>query len=481
MVAGTQSGVGKTTIATGLMAALARIRPRAGAVASAKVGPDFIDPGYHSLATGRPGRNLDAWICGEEAMAPLAARAGDGSDILVIEGVMGLFDGVSDPASLRILGHQDESTANADAEHESQRVRGSKISPASTAAVAVAIEAPIVLVVDASSMSSSVAALVHGFDTFDHLVRLAGVILNRVGSDSHLDALLRALEPTGVPVLGALRRDESLRWRDRHLGLVPVIEHPREVTESLSLLADAISQGVDLAAIEQIARGAPTLHPDPLPAARLQGHVRVALASGAAFSFMYPDNIERLQQAGAEIVPFDPINDAALPEEIDGLVAGGGFPETFAEGLAANRPLLEDVCACAGKGLSVWAECGGLLWLSKSLDGHQLCGLINADGTMSERLSLGYRMAKVRRDNPLARAGTFLRGHEFHYSSVEPLGDGLELAGREGVASGGFCGPDLIASYLHLHLGADPSPAERFVARAARTEGPEGPIGTIAG
>ena len=211
---------------------------------------------------------------------------------------------------------------------------------------------------------------------------------------------------------------------------------------------------------------APVRHPEPLAVAVEQRRARIAVASGPAFSFMYPDNIERLEQCGAEIVPFDPVSDAALPDQVDGLVAGGGFPETFAESLAANVPLLEDVRRKVSAGLVTWAECGGLLWLAKSLDGHRLCGVIDADASMSDRLTLGYRLARARSDNPVVAAGKPVRGHEFHYSTMDPGGEGLELAGREGRATGGWCAPHLFASYLHLHLGADPSPAERFVARA---------------
>ncbi len=461
MVAGTHSGVGKTTVATGIMAALARAGT---AVASAKVGPDFIDPGYHSLATGRPGRNLDAWICGEEAMAPLAARACEGADLLVVEGVMGLFDGVSDPAALELPGEVPCGTAPTVA----SRAPRDPIGLASTAAVAIAIDAPVVLVIDASAMSGSVAALVHGFDTVSEVIGLRGVILNRVGSEAHMSALARALESVEVPLLGALRRDDSLEWRDRHLGLVPVVEHADEVRRSLSRLGEAISAGVDLRTIEALARSAPVLHPEPLATGAVQGRARIAVASGPAFSFMYRDNIERLEQAGAEIVEFDPISDVAIPENARGLVAGGGFPETFAEALAENRPLLGDVRRKVGEGLVTWAECGGLLWLAKSLDGHRLCGAIDAEGSMSTRLTLGYRRARAITDNPVVAPGEPVRGHEFHYSRTDPAGDGLELAGREGLTRGGHLTPQMFASYLHLHLGADPSPAERFVERACR-------------
>jgi cobyrinic acid a,c-diamide synthase len=435
VVAGTHSGVGKTTVAAGLMAALRRRRAR---VAPAKVGPDFIDPGYHALATGRPARNLDAWICGEDRIAPLAAKAASGADVLVVEGVMGLFDGAAEPGN-----------------------------PASTAHVARLLDAPVVLVVDASAMSGSVAALVHGYATFDPSVRIAGVVLNRVGSPSHDSMLRDALAPLDIPVLGVLERADELAWRDRHLGLVPVVEQREAVEKSLERLADVVETSCDLDAISALARAAPRLPANDPPTARPSGRARVAVAGGPAFSFTYPDNLELLEQAGAELVPFDPRAHAALPGEVDALYAGGGFPEVFVEELAANRPLLVDVRDRMADGLVTWAECGGLLWLSRSLDGHALCGALDAEGRMSDRLTLGYRHASACVDTPLAPAGTELRGHEFHYSSLEPAGDALTMSGRTGQARGGFASPRLLATYLHLHLAADPRLAERFVATAA--------------
>ncbi|MDQ1438701.1 MAG: cobyrinic acid a,c-diamide synthase [Acidimicrobiaceae bacterium] len=437
VVAGTNSGVGKTTVATGLLAALRR---RGVVAAPAKVGPDFIDPGYHALAAGRPSRNLDAWICGPDLMAPLAARAGAGADVLVVEGVMGLFDG-----------------------------------PASTAQVATLLDAPVVLVVDAAAMSGSVAAMVHGYMSFDPAVRVAGVILNRVGSDGHEALLREALAPLEMPVLGVLRRDDAFAWRDRHLGLVPVVEQPDAVRRSLDRLAQAVAQGCDLDALMALARTAPvrTEVADPPTARRTDavagGPVRIAVAGGPAFSFTYPDNLELLVQAGAELVPFDPLCDAALPAGVAGLYAGGGFPEVFVQALAANRPLLDDVRARVAGGLTTWAECGGLLWLARSLDGLPLAGAVPADGRMTDRLTLGYRTATVGagRDNPLAAAGTVLRGHEFHYSVLDPAGDALALEGRLGGGPGGWACPTLLASYLHLHLAAVPEVAERFVAATA--------------
>ena len=439
MVAGTHSGVGKTTVATGLMAALRRRGVR---VAAAKVGPDFIDPGYHSLATGQPGRNLDAWMCGEAAMAPLAARAAAGAGVLVIEGVMGMFDGASEP--------------------------GSDGTIASTAHVAKLLGAPVVLVVDAAAMSTSVAALVNGYATFDPALSIAGVILNRVGSDGHEVLLREALAPLGIPVLGSLRRDDALVWRDRHLGLVPVVERPAEVMAALDRLATLVDERVDLDAVMRLARTAAPLTSGPSPAARPSGQARIAVAAGAAFSFCYPDNLELLEQAGAELVPFDPMHDAALPDGITGLIAGGGFPEVFAEALSANTPILADVRERVAGGLVTWAECGGLLWLSRSLDGHPLAGVVEADGHMTDRLTLGYRRARIEVDTPIGPAGTELRGHEFHYSSLEPAGDAFTLSGRFGTGRAGFASPTLLASYVHIHLASNPALAERFVSIAAR-------------
>jgi cobyrinic acid a,c-diamide synthase len=436
VVAGTSSGVGKTTVATGLMAAL---RGRGLSVGAAKAGPDFIDPGYHALAIGRPSRNLDAWICGPDAIPALAGRASAGADVLVVEGVMGLFDGAGDPTG----------------------------PVASTAQVAGLLGAPVVLVVDAGAVGASVAALVHGFATFDPTVAVAGVILNRVGSDSHETLLRDALGPVGVPVLGALRRHPDYAWRDRHLGLVPVVEQPDQVRRSVDALAAAVARDCDLDAVLALARSARSQTVPEPPCARPQGRTRIAVAAGPAFSFAYPDNLEALAGAGAELVGFDPLTEGRLPDGVTGLYAGGGFPEVFAAGLAANRPLLEDVRRKVGAGLVTWAECGGLLWLARSLDDQAMAGALPAEGRMTDRLTLGYRRVTLRTASPLGPPGTGLRGHEFHYSTLDPAGEALDWSGRTGHGRGGFASPTLLASYVHLHLGAAPEIAERLVATCA--------------
>ncbi len=447
VVAGTHSGVGKTSVATGLMAAFRRAGDKVGA---AKVGPDFIDPGYHSLATGRLTRNLDSYLCGPDAIAPIAAKAAAGTDILVIEGVMGLFDGLGSTPT------------------------------ASTAEVAALLDAPIVLVVDASSMSSSVRAMVDGYHRHMEATwsrPVAAVVLNRVGSDTHEALLREALEGSPVEVLGVIRRDRALEWRDRHLGLVPIAEDPPGVAAALEGLADAVAAGVDLEAVQRLARAARPLDPPALPPANRVSErpVTVAVMSGPAFSFSYPDNLERLAEAGAELVEVDPAGDDALPPGTDALYACGGFPEVFAAELVANRPLLGDVRSRIASGLITWAECGGLLWLSRSLEGQPLCGAIDAEATLGSRVHVGYRRATLRVDTPIGSRGTEMRGHEHHYSSVAPAGDALELVGRSGSRREGWGNPTMLATYLHLHLGGDPGPAERFVgAAAAATSGDPG-------
>ncbi len=430
VVAGVSSGVGKTTVATGLLAALTARGTKA---AGAKVGPDFIDPGYHSLACGRPPRNLDPWLCGVEAVPPLAARAAAGADVLIVEGVMGMFDGAADGT------------------------------PSSTADVATQLEAPVVLVVDAAAMSTSVAAIVRGFRDHDPRVHVAGVVLNRVGSSGHERLLREALEALAMPVLGCLLRDDALVWRDRHLGLVPVAEQPELVRASLSRLAAAVTEGFDLDAIEALARSAPTLHPGSVHVPDRIGSCRIAVAAGPAFTFSYRDNLEALEAAGAELIPFDPVTATALPERIDGLVAGGGFPEVHGEALAANQPLLADAARRVADGLPTWAECGGMLWLAEQLDGQPMVGAVPTSARIGDRLVLGYRHAESLVSSPIGPVGTTLRGHEFHYSTCTPGGEAVRLTSRFATALDGFATPTMLATYLHHHAGGDPALITNFV------------------
>ncbi|GAA1906464.1 cobyrinate a,c-diamide synthase [Streptomyces durmitorensis] len=442
-------------MATGLMAAFSE----AGlAVSPHKVGPDYIDPGYHALATGRPGRNLDAYLCGPGMVAPLFNHGSRGCDLAVVEGVMGMFDGASGQGEL-----------------------------ASTAHVSKLLRAPVVLVVDASSQSRSVAALVHGFASWDPQVRIGGVILNKVGSARHEELLRDALEESGVPVLGALGRVQQVKAPSRHLGLVPVAERQAEAVESVAALASRVREGCDLDAILALARSAPAMTGEtwdpgaeapgtpeglagPPDGLKGDGNGRrpvVAVAGGAAFSFSYAEHAELLTAAGADVVTFDPLHDEELPPGTAGLIIGGGFPEVYAPELSANEPLRKIVAELALSGAPVAAECAGLLYLTRELDGKPMCGVLDARSRMSERLTLGYREAVAVSSSPLAAVGTRMRGHEFHRTVVEP---GAGAAPAWGLHSPerrveGFVQQGVHASYLHTHWAAEPGVARRFVER----------------
>ncbi|MFE5190434.1 cobyrinate a,c-diamide synthase [Streptomyces sp. NPDC056628] len=437
VVAAPSSGSGKTTVATGLMAAFAA---RGLAVSPHKVGPDYIDPGYHALATGRVGRNLDAYLCGPDLIGPLFRHGARGCDLAVVEGVMGLFDGAAGEGEL-----------------------------ASTAQVAKLLRAPVVLVVDASAQSRSVAALVHGFASWDPRVRIGGVILNKVASDRHEELLREALDSAGVPVLGVLRRTAGVDTPSRHLGLVPAAERHTDAVEAVAAMGAQVAAGCDLDALLALARGAGDLACDAWepPAAAPGGRAVVAVAGGPAFTFSYAEHAELLTAAGAEVVPFDPLRDECLPDGTAGLVIGGGFPEVYAAELSANAPLRKAVADLAASGAPVAAECAGLLYLSRELDGLPMCGVLDATARMTERLTLGYRDAVALGDSPLAAAGTRMRAHEFHRTVVEP---GAGVAPAWGVRTParrveGFVQGGVHASYLHTHWAAEPGVARRFVER----------------
>ena len=439
VVAGTHSGVGKTTIASGLMAAL---RAKGQEVAPFKVGPDFIDPSYHTLAAGRPGRNLDAFLSGPELIGPLFAHGARDADIAIVEGVMGLFDGKSGGGEL-----------------------------ASTAHVAKLLDAPVVLVVDARAMARSVAAVVHGYKTFDPQLKVSGVVLNRVGSRTHENMLRDALKPLHVPVLGVIRRDGNIQTPDRHLGLVPVAERRAEARRSLDALGTVISDSLNLDKVLRLARTPEPLKAEPwspAPAeANPEDRIGVAVAAGPSFSFLYRENMELLEAAGAEVLNFDPTSDEALPAGTDALYLGGGFPETYAEALSANVTMRESVRGFARSGQPVVAECGGLLYLARELDGHPMCGVLDATASMTGTLTLGYREALASADSPLAAAGAEVRGHEFHYSTVEPGAGGCPAWDLVGRGPEGFVAGGVHASYLHTHWAATPELPRRLV-RTAR-------------
>ncbi len=446
VVAAPSSGAGKTTVATGLLAAFAERGLR---VSPHKVGPDYIDPGYHALAAGRPGRNLDPFLVGTQLVGPLFAHGAAGADVAVIEGVMGLFDGAF---GLGELG--------------------------STAQVAGLLRAPVVLVVDGSAQGRSVAALVHGFRSFEPALWLGGVILNRVGSDRHQQILPDALEEIGVPVLGALRRHEGIVAPSRHLGLVPAAERAAEAVTAVRRFGEVVAAGVDLDRVLALARSAPPLAVDPWSAAEaigepVAGRPVIAVAGGAAFSFGYAETAELLTAAGGQVAVFDPLHDEALPAGTSALVVGGGFPEVYAEGLSANAPLRDAVRALADTGAPIAAECAGLLWLTRSLDGKEMCGVLDAESRMTASLSLGYRSAVAISDSALAAEGTRVHGHDFHRTQVEPRAGAKPAWQWQGRPPEGYVQGGVHASYLHVHWAGNPELAARLVRTAASVDAPQ--------
>ncbi|WP_067888071.1 cobyrinate a,c-diamide synthase [Nocardia vaccinii] len=484
VIAAPASGSGKTTLATGLIGALRRVGHT---VAPFKVGPDYIDPGYHGLAAGRPGRNLDPVLVGAERVSPLYRHGTRGCDIAVVEGVMGLFDG-------RIDENQAQSVAEG-----------------STAQVAALLGAPVVLVVDARGHSQSLAALLHGFATYDSEIRLGGVILNRVGSERHEQVLRSACDRVGLPVLGALPRMAELSVPSRHLGLIPAVEHGDAARSAVDAMTELVAAHVDLAAIARLA-GARVSGPSWEPGAELCASVDastnpatgmwgardrvggprpadtagapesnatggsvgdgpvIAMAGGPAFTFGYAEHRELLAAAGARVAVFDPLRDD-LPAGTAGVVLPGGFPEEHAAELSANDRLLDAVRAAAQAGMPVHAECAGLLYLTRSLDGHRMAGVVDAVAEFGPRLTLGYRDAVALTDSPLWSAGQRVRGHEFHRTRlISAIVDEAAWAWRSpdgATVREGAVTHRVHASYLHTHPAGNPAIIAGFVTSAA--------------
>lgn len=444
VIAATQSGSGKTTIVTGLLAAL---RARGLRVQSYKVGPDYIDPGYHALASGHPAHNLDTWLVPEEKARDIFCRTAEDADIAVIEGVMGLYDGGTKGIS-------------------------------STAAVAKLLDAPVLLVINAKAMGESAAALALGFRAYDPSVRLSGVILNRLGSDTHRAMIEEAMAHLDMPVYGAVRRDEKLTLPERHLGLLPAEENARD-RETVAAIGQAVGTQVDLAGIEALAKTAPDIPRGEERQRPTEVRARIAVAKDEAFSFYYPESLRVLEGFGAEILPFSPLHDAALPEA-DGLLLGGGFPEMFAADLYANEGMRESIRRAAAVGMPVYAECGGYMYLMEKMidfsgQSFPMLGIVPGTVEMNKRLqTVGYVEAVTLRDTVLGAAGIRLKGHEFHFSSEQTLPPEEEAAyprafrlqkmRRPAPYDAGYAQGNILGSYLHLHFAGCPQAAEAFVA-----------------
>ncbi len=449
VIAGVSSGVGKTTLTLGLLRAFRR---RGLAVQAFKVGPDFIDPGFHAQVTGRPSYNLDGWMCSRESVVATVARQAASADLAIIEGVMGCFDGLD-----------------------------AKSEEGSTAQVAKWLGAPVVLVVDAGAMARSAGAVVLGFERFDPDLNLAGVIFNRVAGETHFRWLRESLESAcrSIP-LGFVPARASLRMPERHLGLVTAPEGPL-TSEMLEELVSVVEESVDLDRLLSLARSSVTPRVETGAAARAPkgrgpvARIKIGVARDEAFQFYYPANLDLLRESGAELVFFSPLRDPGLPD-VDGLYLGGGYPEVHARRLASNSTLLRAVKGFAASGRPVYAECGGLMYLAEALedeagDLHPMVGLLPTTVRMRpKRLTLGYAEVAVTRQTPLAPAGTIVRGHEFHASRIDEVPPTVPRAytvlARRGEAPRpeGYLVANALISYVHLHFESNPQVAGHLVA-----------------
>lgn len=462
VIAAPQSGSGKTTLTLGIMAALKR---RGLSVAPFKVGPDFIDPGYHRLVTGSASVNLDGWICDAGFLRSSFAHHTARADIAVIEGVMGLFDGIDGVSEA-----------------------------GSTAQIAKLLGAPVILVVDARSQARSAAALVHGFAGFDPKLSVAGVIFNNVASENHETILREALAAgsPGIALLGCIPRDPALAIPSRHLGLMTAEENPLS-EEFLGHLAQVIDQHLDLEAMLALDGSAAEAkthafdadidggrtdsgrqNAEPAGAERADSpQVRIAVARDSAFCFVYEDNLRLLRENGAELCYFSPLADGALPGAISGIYLPGGYPELFAQRLAGNLPLKEQIRQKVEAGLPVYAECGGFIYLTQGVAAddalHPFVGIFPVSTRMlPRRKALGYREVELLGESVIGKKGTLARGHEFHYSEMEDMPGQVERlyrVTRKGVALGqeGYRYKNCLASYVHLHFGSAPVIAQSFV------------------
>jgi cobyrinic acid a,c-diamide synthase len=445
VIAGERSGSGKTTVTLALLAVL---RQRGDRVQSFKVGPDYIDPMFHQYVTQRPCYNLDPVLTSKDYLPNCFQRHTQDVELAVIEGVMGLFDGAVDPAGY-----------------------------GSTAMIAKLLQLSIVLVIDCRSISQSITALVHGYRSLDPALEIAGVVLNRVGSDRHLEILTAALEPLEVPILGVFRREEEISLPDRHLGLVPTDELPelRQLIDRLAMIGEA---GFNWEKLEPLLQSRPLAHATCFKILPIDQPVRLAVARDAAFNFYYAENLELLRSLGAELVDWSPLHDRQVPKGVQGFYFGGGFPEMFAAELSENQPVLQQVKQLVQSGLPTYAECGGLMYLSEAIvdfEGRSwsMAGVIPTTAKMGKRLTLGYRSAIAQMDTPTVTQGTIVRGHEFHRSSllIEPdrplfkmyRSVDYQLRSAQAELQEGWFGPNFHASYLHLHWGGTPELARRWL------------------
>jgi len=447
LVAGTSSGVGKTTVTLAIAAALCG---RGHVVQLFKGGPDFLDAGHHTRIAGRRSRNLDTWMLSSENNRNILRRASQGADVLVVEGMMGLFDGKNGTGK------------------------------GSSAEIASLLKLPIVLVVDASKSAQSIAAVVLGFEMFDPALRFAGIILNRVGSEHHFRLLEAAiLDRCRTPILGWLPRESAISIPERHLGLRTAEEsRDEESTRQFAKLASVAENHLSLDCLLSLQCGL-DLKSDSMAQARTEVRARIGVAFDPAFSFYYEDNLDLLRERGAEIVKFSPLHDCDLPPMLDGLYLGGGYPELYAKELSANTMMLAAIREFAKSQRPIYAECGGMIYLAASLstkDGilHEMSGVLPCRIEMTPHLkSFGYVTVAFTQDCLLGPAGTIIRGHSFHYSRMTATHGlssnyrvGYSLSARQEQEGFGISSANLLASYIHLHFLSNPIVAKHYVEAA---------------
>ncbi len=455
ILAGDRSSAGKTTISTGVMSLL---RERGLSVQPFKVGLDYIDPGYHSLVTGRQGENLDGFLMGEPAIAEAFQHSAEGADVAVIEGVRGLYEGLE---ALSDVG--------------------------STAQIAKILKAPVVLVVDAQSITRSTAALVKGYKDFDRGVSIRGVILNKVGSDRHAEKARLAIQKyTGIEVLGAIPRNKGMSLTMRHLGLIPAREGVSRVGDfdaRISKIKAIIREHVDVDRLLEIARSAPKLRPgkQDIFVREKEAGVRVGVALDEAFNFYYKDNIDLLKLKGAEVIYFSPLHDREIPEA-DGLILGGGYPELFAGELSENSSMRKSIAEASRNGMPIYGECGGMMYLMKALEDeagrrHEMVGAMEGIASMKHIRHIGYVAGQFEKDTPIGMKGSFFKGHEFHYSIITDVPPGARFAYRMdrgiGIKDGldGMLVNNTLGSYTHLHAASYLPFARNFVESCAEYKG----------
>lgn len=440
VIAGTGSGVGKTTLTIGLMSAL---RKKGYTVQGFKCGPDYIDPTYHTAVTKRNSRNIDSWMLNHEMVKEIVIRASEGADISIIEGVMGFFDG-KDPLN----------------------------NTGSTAEISLITESPVVLVVNCASMARSAAAIVKGFQEFLKEADIVGVIANRVGSEGHFKIVKAAIEQEcGIPVLGYMKRNDELTIPERHLGLIPSVERG-ELDPFFNHLGDLLLDTIDVESLYEIAKAAPLKVKESQFKRKEKATVRIAVARDAAFNFYYQENLDMLEASGAELVEFSPLKGEMLPKQVDGLYIGGGFPEEFAQELAENTHVKDSIRSTIEKGLPTLAECGGFMYLTESLEttneaNYEMVGIIHGKVKMQTKLAaLGYREITAEEGNFLLAGNLTARGHEFHYSTFHPRTDfqsAYQTKGMRGFKQEGYMSGSLIAGYTHFHFGSCPRLVENWL------------------